>query len=168
MNRIFNILFTIIIGLMIFSCITFDSPETPSEAKEKADLMEYLDLLAAKGYNIDTTALGTYYIMLDKGTGMFPKLGDTLTVVFIGYFIDGSMFVSSAWNSPADSSYTFVYGKPERIKGWDDSMRLLNTNAKAQIIIPSNLAFGSAGQGNIPPYRTLVYVIKMKSIKPAK
>jgi FKBP-type peptidyl-prolyl cis-trans isomerase len=43
----------------------------------------------------------------------------------------------------------------------------MNKNSKMQFVIPSDLAYGSAGQGVIPPYTTLVFVIKMVDIKPS-
>jgi FKBP-type peptidyl-prolyl cis-trans isomerase len=54
------------------------------------------------------------------------------------------------------------------IKGWDDGVKLLNKDAKTQFIIRSSLAYGSDGVGIIKPYQPLVFVVKMKSIKPKK
>lgn len=163
-RRNLNFLVTLVFAALFISCLQLDSPEKLSPEKEQDYLQQYLNGLIAKGHNIDTTESGVYYVKINEGIGPYPKPGDTLTVGFAGYFVDGSLFVSSSWDSPSDSSHTFIYGKPAKIKGWDDAMKLLNKNAKAQFIIPSNLAFGSSGQGAVPPYTTLVYVIKMKKI----
>jgi FKBP-type peptidyl-prolyl cis-trans isomerase len=47
-------------------------------------------------------------------------------------------------------------------------MKVINKNATVQLIIPSDLAYGSAGGGVVPPFQTLVFVVIMKDIKPSK
>jgi len=53
------------------------------------------------------------------------------------------------------------------IKGWDDGMKVINKDAKVQLIIPSEFAYGSEGSGTIPPYSTLIFVVKMMEINPS-
>lgn len=105
---------------------------------------------------------------MENGTGAFPKNGDTLTVGYAGYLINGYPFDASAWHNQTDSTFTFVLGNPAMIKGWDEGMKVINKNAKVQLVIPSDFGYGSTGAGVIPPFNTLVFVIKMKEIKPSK
>jgi FKBP-type peptidyl-prolyl cis-trans isomerase len=53
------------------------------------------------------------------------------------------------------------------IKGWDEGMKVINKNARVQLIMSSDFGYGSSGAGVIPPYQTLVFVIIMKDIKPS-
>ena len=157
---------TLFIGILS-SCLKIDSTDEANRENEQLALKKYLDYISANGNNVDTTDLGVYYVTLDKGTGPFPENGDTLTLGYAGYFIDNTIFDSSAWHNQADSTLTFVLGNPPMIKGWDDGMKVINKNARVQLIIPSELAYGSSGAGAIPPYKTLVFVVIMKNIKPS-
>ena len=156
-----------LVALFATSCLNPTVVEDRTAADEQGELAELLQNLSAKGNNIDTTALGVYYIRIAQGTGEFAKTGDTVSVIYAAYFFDGTMFDASYLHS-TDSLFTFVLGTPPMIKGWDDGMTVLNKNSMAQLIIPSSLAYGSTGTGGIQPYQPLIFVVKMKSIKPKK
>lgn len=162
----------IFIGAVIFglatSCLKIDNADTPSWEQEQVDLNNYINQLIDDGNDVDTTDLGVYYITLDEGTGDYPQDGDTLKVGYAGYFINGVLFDTSIWHNPTDSTYTFVLGEQPMIEGWDDGMKVINKDARVQLIVPSDLAYGSTGAGSIPPYQTLVFVTIMKDIKPSK
>lgn len=157
----------VVLATAISSCM-FDSYEatTPTYQEEQATLKAYLDTLIANGRDIDTTALGVYYITLEEGEGPLAKTGDTLTIGYAGYFVNGTIFESSEWYSQ-DGKTNLILGEMDMIDGWDDAMKTLNKNAKIQFIIPSDLAYGGTGAGSIPPYTTLVFVIKLWEHKPA-
>jgi FKBP-type peptidyl-prolyl cis-trans isomerase FkpA len=153
----------------VSSCLDIgnDIEEKPSEAKEMQLLQTYLDSLLAQGHDIDTTELGVYYVTIEEGEGEFAQPGDTLTVGYAGYFVDGFLFDSTDIHSE-DGKMEFVLEDPEEppyIPGWDDGMKVMKKGSKIQMIIPSELAYGSEGQGIIPPYETLIFVVKMFEIK---
>lgn len=161
-------IFTLGIILIGFgtSCLKIDETEEPTREQEQINLKSYINNLIAKGNDVDTTSLGIYYITIEDGTGDFPKTGDTLTVGYAAYFSDGYLFDSSIWHNTTDSTYTFVLGTPPLIQGWDNGMKVINKNGKAQLIVPSDFAYGSVGSGIVKPFQTLVFVVSMKDIKP--
>lgn len=163
-----NLTFAILTGLAISSCLKTEDEKVYTAAEEIALRENLLDSLIAKGHDIDTTESGVYYVIMDEGEGELAQPGDTLTIGYAGYFIDGVLFDSSEINS-ADGKMTFVLENEDfrMIPGFEEAMTVLNKNARAQFIIPSQLAYGSAGYGSIPPYQTLVFVIKMFEIKPS-
>ena len=166
MNRKWIFLLGIILAVTGTSCLKINDSEKPSREEEQINLKNYIENLIAQGNDVDTTGLGVYYITLDEGMGNYPKTGDTLTVGYAGYFSNGYLFDASAWHNSTDSTFTFVLGNPPMIKGWDDGMKVINKNARVQLIMSSDFAYGSSGGGTIPPYQTLVFVIVMKDIKP--
>ncbi len=166
-NGIYFLIGIVLAGIFT-SCLNLSDNEEPTWQEEQSNLKKYLENIIANKNDVDTTALGVYYVTLKEGTGTFPKTGDTLTVGYGGYFTDGYMFDASSWHNEKDSTFTFVLGNPPLLKGWDDGMKVINKNAKVQLIIPSDLAYGSSGGGVIPPYKTLVFVVIMKDIKPSK
>ncbi len=162
--------FKLITAFLIFgtfySCFDMNTLPDQTREDEQVNLKNYIANLISAGNDVDTTDLGVYYITFDKGTGPFPKKGDTLTVGYAGYFSNGYKFDASAWNGSPDSTLTFVLGNPPMIKGWENGMTVINKNAKVQLIMSSDLAYGSKGAGVIPPYQTVVFVVIMKNIKP--
>lgn len=168
MKRLITLFFIAIFLLGTFySCLKIDDTTEPSRGEEQIKLNKYLNDIISRGNDVDTTDLGVYYVTINEGTGIYPKTGDTLTIGYAGYFIDGSLFDASYFHNQTDSTYTFVLGNPPLIQGWDDGMKVINKNARVQLIIPSDYAYGSAGSGFIQPYQTLIFVIIMKDIKPS-
>lgn len=152
----------IIIGVAVASCI--DEGEEyvpPTKAQENALLNEYLDTLANRGLDIDTTALGVYYITDSVGNGTYPVVGDTCVVKYTGFFINGSVF-----DSTGDDTWEFVLGTEGFIDGWNDGMRVIDEGGKAYLIIPSELGYGPDGYGSVPPNTSLVFNVDMVEIKP--
>ncbi len=166
-KKVYNILIGIFIAAIFSSCLKIgNEPEIPTEQEEAAGLQTYLSTLLAAGHDIDTTELGVYYIILEEGEGYYPQAGDSLEVGYAGFFTDGTMFDASD-KYEENGTFSFVLGSPDLIAGWNDGMKVINKDAKVQLIIPSQLAYGDTGQGNIPPYKTLVFVIKMLGIIPS-
>jgi FKBP-type peptidyl-prolyl cis-trans isomerase FkpA len=164
----FKPLLTLIFVLPIFisSCIKVDSKEYTAES-EQVDLKSLITNLSNKGYNVDTTALGVFYVKMKDGTGDFPVAGDTVSVKYAGYLIDGSVFDTSFYSS-ADSSWTYVYKAENLLPAWDEITGKMNKGCKMQFIIPSTLAYGPTGSGMIPPYSPLVFVAIMDNIRKKK
>jgi FKBP-type peptidyl-prolyl cis-trans isomerase len=162
-----NLVLTVGILFLVSSCFKTDDTNDYNTAEiEQALLKIYVDSLDSQGYDVDTTANGIYYVVIDEGNGVYAKPGDTLTVGYVGYFINGTPFDSSS--KQKDGKYTFVLGEKPMIEGWGESMTVMNEGAKMQFIIPSEFAYGSTGDYYIiPPYQTLVFVIEMFEIKPS-
>lgn len=113
---------------------------------------------AEKG--VTTTASGLQYKVLTAGTGKKPTADDTVTVNYRGTLIDGTEF---------DSSYK--RGQPATfpvkgvIPGWTEALQLMPVGSKWTIYLPSNLAYGENGAGNlIGPNAALVFDVELISI----
>ncbi len=160
------ILFAILIvaGIFVSSCLNNNNKEdiqTPEE--EMALLSEYIHGLENEGNNVDTTALGVFYVVMEEGEGAYPQIGDSITIRYNGYLMNGDQFDSSAWNFE-NGLWTFVLGDGNYIEGWNDGMKVINKGAKVQLMIPSSLAYGSTGYNIIPPNNTLIFVVEMVDI----
>jgi FKBP-type peptidyl-prolyl cis-trans isomerase FkpA len=161
-----GILFLIIaLTFGFYSCLDVGETSSRTEEVEQAELDQYLKSLITGGYDIDTTELGIYYIKQISGQGVYPKKGDTLTVGYAGYFINGLLFDSSTINS-SEGAITFNYIDDPMIAGFEDGLKLMNKGSQIQMIIPSKLAYGAYGTLSIPPYTTLVFVTEMKDLRP--
>jgi|LSQX01.1.fsa_nt_gb FKBP-type peptidyl-prolyl cis-trans isomerase FkpA len=151
------------------SCLKDDSKKYTAE-DEIAQREAYLEGLRDKGSNVQKTEKGVYYIVIDEGEGDFAKSGDTLSITYSGYFIDGRLFDTSLDNPNfPDGKMEFVLEDDDSrmIPGFEDGMKVMNKEAKVQLVIPSELAYGSQWSYIIPPYQTLIFVIKLHEIKPS-
>lgn len=111
-----------------------------------------------------TTGTGLQYKIITEGKGAKPTFTDTVKVHYRGTLIDGTEF---------DSSYS--HGEPATfplngvIPGWTEALQLLSKGAKAELYIPSELAYGPNGMGQvIGPNSTLVFEVELLDINPAK
>lgn len=165
MKLILKLGFAATIAVLISSCL--DINETDSEhtkVQEQILLGTYIDSLESRGHDVDTVD-GVYYVILEEGEGegKYPETGDTLSVGYSGYLIDGFRFDSSE-----DGKWEFVLGSSPMIQGWDIGIKQVEEGGKIQFMVPSDLAYGETGQGIIGPYETLIFVVKLFDIKPSE
>ena len=109
------------------------------------------------------TESGLFYHIDKAGEGASPAKGNTVNVHYKGELLDGTVFDSSfKRNQPIE----FSLGVGQVIPGWDEGIALLSKGAKARLIIPSDLAYGSAGAGGvIPPDATLKFEVELVDFK---
>jgi FKBP-type peptidyl-prolyl cis-trans isomerase FklB len=107
---------------------------------------------------------GLQYKIVKEGAGKSPKATDTVTVNYRGTLIDGSEFDSSfKRGEPASFQVNGV------IAGWTEALQKMKPGAKWQLFIPSNLAYGERGAGNmIGPNATLIFDVDLISVKGEK
>ncbi|NOY46947.1 MAG: peptidylprolyl isomerase [Chlorobi bacterium] len=115
----------------------------------------------AEGFS--KTDSGLRYQILQEGKGSKAEKGKTVSVHYKGQLADGTVFDSSyKRNQPID----FPLGVGQVISGWDEGIQLLKVGDKARFVIPSDLAYGSAGAGGvIPPDATLIFDVELMDVK---
>ncbi|WP_223549229.1 peptidylprolyl isomerase [Aestuariivivens sp. NBU2969] len=139
---------------------TFEGAREKRLAEEKAKAEAELEKLAA---GFDKTNSGLRYQIIQKGDGTKAEKGKTVSVHYKGQLADGTVFDSSyKRNQPID----FALGVGQVIPGWDEGIGLLKVGDKARFVIPSHLAYGSAGAGGvIPPNATLIFDVELMNVK---
>ena len=167
MTKTVAIFLTICSFFLLSSCLdgVDDNPEDRSPEKEQRELEAALAILVEEGYDIDTSALGIYYIIHEEGEGAYPQPGDTLSLEYTGYLLGGLIFDASAYHYE-DAIWEFIYKEEDLIPGFDDGLSLMNKGTGIDMIIPSHLAYGEEGYGLIKPYSTVVFTAKMHDLKP--
>ncbi len=136
--------------------------EEPAPAEEVAAETETSGEPPLRDGEVQTTASGLQYIMLEEGDGPSPQPGDLVKVNYVGMLEDGTEFDNSyARGEPIQ----FPIGQGMVIPGWEEGIALLKVGSKAQLIIPSELAYGEAGAGGvIPPNATLYFDVELVDI----
>jgi peptidylprolyl isomerase len=112
-------------------------------------------------HGIVTTSTGLQFRDLTVGTGTAAAVNKKLSVNYTGWLMNGTEFDSS--RRPGRTPFEFTLGKGEVIKGWDEGLATMKVGGRRQLIIPANLAYGSAGSGSIPPNSDLVFDVELLS-----
>lgn len=100
---------------------------------------------------------------IEAGTGAEAKTGDTVTVHYTGWLTDGTQFDSSV---DRGEPFTFVLGQGDVIQGWDQGVAGMKVGGTRRLVIPSDLAYGDAGAGDvIPPGATLVFEVELLDVQ---
>ena len=167
MTKTVAISLTILAVLMTSSCIdrVDDNPTGRNPEKEQRELNEALALLISEGWDIDTTAMGIYYIVHEEGEGPLAREGDSLSLEYVGYLLGGLIFDATSYHYE-DGIWEFVFHADELIPGFVDGISVMNKGAAIDMIIPSQYAYGEKGQGLIEPFTTLLFTAKLHDLKP--
>ncbi len=154
-EQVLAIFIVIIIAAGMTSC--FKNQEIDED--ELARIEDFLD---ANNIDVEPTESGLYYVEIIEGTGHQPVAGDTVEVYYRGTFLDGRIFADNTQDEP----FRFVLGIAYVIEGWDEGLTYMKEGGEAMLIIPSTLAYGSAGTYGIPGYTPLIYTIKLEDVYP--
>jgi peptidyl-prolyl cis-trans isomerase A (cyclophilin A) len=130
-------------------------------AAERAKQQQALDAIAK---DFEVTPTGLRYQITEKGNGPHAVKGKTVSVHYEGSLLNGQVFDSSyKRNEPID----FKLGVGQVIPGWDEGIGLLSVGDKAKLVIPSDLAYGTAGAGGgiIPPNASLIFKVELVAVK---
>jgi FKBP-type peptidyl-prolyl cis-trans isomerase FklB len=104
---------------------------------------------------------GLQYKIVTAGTGAKPAETDTVMCNYKGTFLDGTEFDSSA-----QAGKPVPFEVKNVIPGFKEVLQLMPVGSKWQVFVPSNLAYGERGAGNvIGPNATLIFEIELVSIE---
>ena len=111
---------------------------------------------------VQKTGSGLEYIILESGKedGVSPEAEDLVAVHYEGRY--------NADNTAFDSS--FERGEPalfpagQLIPGWVEALQIMKPGDRWLVYIPSDLAYGPAGKGPIPPDSDLVFEVSLLDV----
>lgn len=99
---------------------------------------------------------------IEKGSGPEAKSGDEVTVQYVGVGYESKEEFDSSWSR--NEPFTFSLGAGQVIPGWDQGVKGMKVGGRRELIIPPNLAYGSAGSPPaIGPNETLIFVIDLEA-----
>jgi FKBP-type peptidyl-prolyl cis-trans isomerase len=104
------------------------------------------------------------------GTGAEATAGRRATVNYTGWIYDpaaaqnkGQQFDSSL--APGRTPFVLTVGGGQVIRGFDMGLTGMRVGGARRLVIPPDLAYGSAGSGSvIPPNATLVFDIELLEV----
>ena len=118
----------------------------------------------AQREGVVVTESGLQYEVVTAGEGQSPSPEDQVEVHYRGTLIDGTVFDSSY-----DRGQTVTFGVTQVIPGWTEALQLMKEGAKYNLYIPSELAYGAGGAGQvIGPNSTLIFEVELIAIVEAQ
>jgi len=148
----------LILGLLSCERTTFYNPYAQLEA-DIAKIDAYLD-----ENNIDAkkSSSGLRYVIEDEGLGASPQRGNIVKVHYVGTLLDGTQFDSSY---DRGEPFQYTHGVGQVINGWEEGITYIGEQGKITLYIPSVLAYGRPGKGDIGPNENLIFEIELLSVQ---
>ncbi|MCU0378413.1 MAG: FKBP-type peptidyl-prolyl cis-trans isomerase [Bacteroidales bacterium] len=167
-----NKLFAAALMTVLVTAISCSNSEKKYEEEERSLIADYV---AEHNITVAPDANGLYYIEITPGTGENVEIGDSLGVYYIGWFLDGEEFNN---NTEETTPFRFRLDSYGLIEGWTIGLTKMKLGTKAQLLVPSKLAYGSVGYGYydyygryisiIPGYSPLLFEIEVVELIKAK
>jgi len=115
-----------------------------------------------KNPDVKVTESGLQYKIVTQGNGPKPTATSKVTVKYKGTLLDGTVFDSTEKQGGEPISF----GLNQVIRGWTEGLQLMPTGSKYIFYIPSELAYGDQGAGDvIPGGATLIFEIELLSFE---
>lgn len=114
---------------------------------------------AAAEDGAEQTASGLVIKTLAAGEGDSPSAKDKVRVHYEGRLTDGTVFDSSyKRGEPIEFALSGV------VPGWTEGLQLMKPGGKAKLTFSSELGYGDAGQGPIPPKACLIFDVELLAV----
>lgn len=147
------------------------------EAKYKAVCEQKVASFTELKSKSTKTATGLQYVITKKSGGKKPSIGSNISIHYAGFLEDGTLFDTSIEEvskifgkfDPARAAANqyipipFQAGKKDGlIPGFIEGLEKMAIGDKAILFIPSHLAYGEAGAGEvIPPNTNIIFEIEL-------
>jgi len=161
--------------IIFFSCNREKNVENKTVIKHSKESLEEVNKLLVdkdaeliksyvdrRGWKIELTESGLWYMIYEKGSGSDIKKGDIITFNYEVWLLNGT----HCYSSDKLGSKNFVVGKGGVESGLEEGVLMLKLGSKARFILPPHLAHGLIGDENrIPARATIVYDIEILKIE---
>jgi FKBP-type peptidyl-prolyl cis-trans isomerase len=153
------------IGLLIMAGIVIISVSSCNltkkyEKEEREKISMYLNSHPTLDY--DLKASGLYYLDDTLGTGAHVATGDSVYVMYTGYYLSGSKFGT---NYGTKDTLEFKAGQGDMIAGFDEAITYMKAGGKSKAVVPSYLAYGTSGyyMAAYTPLLFDIWLVRLKS-----
>ncbi len=111
-----------------------------------------------KGASLTGNSNGVITNDIIVGNGPEAKQGQVLTVHYVLSLQDGTVIQNS---KDFGSPFKFILGANQVIPGWEIGFSGMKVGGVRTLIVPPDLAYGSAQAGPIPPNSTLIFTVEL-------
>ncbi len=135
------------------------------EKQKPLDEAKLKEFMAKNKLKFQKTETGLYYVVKSVGKGAKVEKGDMVSVDYVGTLFDGGKeFDTSIGKAPL--KYNALSG--QMIPGFDEGVGFLTEGTKADLYLPSHLAYAGMGQNGIPPFSILKFEVNLLKVEKTK
>lgn len=164
MKRLFTGIIFTLIAVAFFGCGDDNDLE-----KLRQNELDKLDEFIAINYpNEEPKPSGLYYIEVIKGEGDSIKFGDKVQIFYATWTIDSILVDQSEGYLEGHrfEPLEFIVGTGGVIKGLEEAVTYMQLNTKANLVIPSEIAYGQNGTTGISGFTTLLMEVEVYKVYP--
>lgn len=129
-------------------------------AMDQAENKVWLDKVKAENPNIQTTASGLMYEVINAGDANVKATNDADQVM-----VNYALSLKDGKEIQRNDSISFALNRV--IPAWTEGMKLVGKGGKITLWVPSDIGYGSQGSGSIPPNSALKFDIDLLDVIPA-
>jgi FKBP-type peptidyl-prolyl cis-trans isomerase FkpA len=148
-----------IFPLLVIALVFSGCAKKKAKKQAEADDVIIQQYIADHGLNAVPTGSGLYYVIETQGAGLGCTSESTVVVAYSGYFTHGTIFDASDANG-------VEFGLPNVIAGWTEGIPYFKEGGTGKLLVPSALAYGTAGNSSIPPNTVLIFDIELITVVP--
>ena len=156
--------------IVFYSC----SDDNGYEKLRKNELA-ILDTFISIHYpEVDPKPSGLYYIETTKGTGDTIKLGDKIQIFYSTWALigpeDSTLIDESSGYSLGHryEPYEFTVGTGSSITGLEEAATYMQKGTKANLVLPSEIAYGQSGTYGVAGFTTLLMEVEVYKVFPVE
>ena len=160
MKKNFSHFIQLLLAFWLLIALVSCDPASKYEKQEKEAISNYINTHPLDTFKLEES--GLYYRQVLLGTGASLAIGDTACIYYTGKFLDLSEFDTNV----GGKMFKFAVGKGDVLQGFDEGTYYMKQGGKAQLLIPSSLAYGSQGYYSIGGYTPLLYDVELVLVIP--
>lgn len=150
--------------------------EENAKKQLEEDIQTIENYISENNLSATKTESGLFYVIEKEGTGDQVEQGNTISVDYTGYVMDGTVFDTSVESRAKDSNtftegrdyepISFAVGQGRVIPGWDEGLLYLKEGSVAKLLIPSPLAYGPSQRSEvIKPNSILIFDVEVTDVQ---
>lgn len=148
------------IALTATACMKNVSSSNNAQAQFNTDTKLIQDYLTGHGITAQQDSVYSIFYRIDSmGTGISPKIGDTIQVTYTGRLLNDSIFQKT------DSVVTFLLNQ-NIIPAWQICVPKIKSGGGITIYSQSYYGYGNAAQPGIPANSVLIFDVQLHNVKP--
>jgi len=132
--------------------------------------LEKLKEFIQKNYpDVKPKSSGLYYIEAGKGAGDTIKVGDRVQIFYATRLIDSTLIdqTNGYLLGQRYEPLEYVVGAGSVIAGLEEASTYMQKGTKANLVIPSELAYGQNGSSGVSGFSTLLMEVEVYKVYPA-
>ena len=165
MKRFTNLVLVIVAALALFLSCNKDN----DLGKLRAIELEKLDEFIQANYpNVEAKPSGLYYYEVKAGQGDTIKTGDVVQIFYSTWTIDSVLIDETSGYSLGHrfEPYEFIVGAGDAITGLEEGANYMQPGTIANLVIPSELAYGQNGTTGVAGFTTLLMQVEVYKVYP--